>query len=216
MQVVSGPIGRERVHYEAPAADDLTSEMKAFLDWFDGTRRLDPVLKAALAHLWFVTIHPFEDGNGRIARAIADMALARSEAQPAALLQHVRADPAGAERLLRHPRSDPEGRAGHHALAGMVPGVPGPRLRRARGTSSPTCSRQGALLGEATARQRSTSASGSCSIACSMASKANSRPRNGPSSRSARRIPRCATSTNLSSVACWSRIPKAAAAPATH
>lgn len=79
MQVVSGPFGKERVHYEAPAADRLDNEMRAFLDWFSNSLDLDPVLKAGLAHLWFVTIHPFDDGNGRIARAIADMALARSE-----------------------------------------------------------------------------------------------------------------------------------------
>jgi Fic family protein len=79
MQVVSGPIGRERVHYEAPAADALDHEMGAFLAWFEGNTEIDPVLKAGIAHLWFVTIHPFEDGNGRIARAIADLALARSE-----------------------------------------------------------------------------------------------------------------------------------------
>jgi Fic family protein len=79
MQVVSGPFGRERVHYEAPKAERLVAEMKTFLEWFEATNDIDPVLKAALAHLWFVTIHPFEDGNGRIARAIADMALARSE-----------------------------------------------------------------------------------------------------------------------------------------
>jgi Fic family protein len=79
MQVVSGPIGREHVHYQAPAADRLEQEMKAFLDWFNGGGHIDPVLKAGLAHLWFVTIHPLEDGNGRMARAIADLALARSE-----------------------------------------------------------------------------------------------------------------------------------------
>jgi Fic family protein len=80
MQAVSGPIGRERVHYEAPKAAALSNEMKAFVDWFNGSQDIDAVLKAAVAHLWFVTIHPFDDGNGRIARAIADMALARSEA----------------------------------------------------------------------------------------------------------------------------------------
>src|SRR5947208_3564032 len=79
MQVVSGPLGRERVHYEAPNAARVAQEMKAFLTWFKGENGIDPVLKAALAHLWFVTIHPFDDGNGRIARAIADMQLARSE-----------------------------------------------------------------------------------------------------------------------------------------
>ena len=85
MQVVSGAIGRERVHVEAPAAAKLEREMEAFLDWFneDGTNTgPDAVMKAALAHLCFVTIHPFDDGNGRIARAIADLALARSEQSP--------------------------------------------------------------------------------------------------------------------------------------
>jgi Fic family protein len=82
VQVVSGPIGRERVHFEAPAAGRLEREIRAFLHWFneDGGRTgVDDVLRAGLAHLWFVTIHPFDDGNGRIARAIADMVLARSE-----------------------------------------------------------------------------------------------------------------------------------------
>jgi Fic family protein len=79
MQVVSGDFGRERVHYEAPAAGRLNAEMKSFLAWFSTEDNIDPVIKAALAHLWFVTIHPFDDGNGRIARAIADMLLARSE-----------------------------------------------------------------------------------------------------------------------------------------
>ena len=82
MQVVSGPIGKERVHYEAPVAARLRGEMKKFLAWFEKETSTDLVLKAALAHLWFVTIHPFDDGNGRIARAIADMVLARSERSP--------------------------------------------------------------------------------------------------------------------------------------
>lgn len=79
MQVVSGPYGRERVHFEAPDAEQLDSEMTGFLKWFNATSPVDPVLKTAMAHFWFVTIHPFEDGNGRIARAIADMALARAD-----------------------------------------------------------------------------------------------------------------------------------------
>lgn len=79
MQVVSGPIGKERVHFQAPSADRLPMEMLRFFEWFNGHAPVDPVLKAALAHLWFVTIHPFDDGNGRIARAIADLGLARSE-----------------------------------------------------------------------------------------------------------------------------------------
>ncbi len=82
MQVVSGPMGKERVHFEAPGAEVLDKEMTAFLGWFNHTADIDPVLKAGLAHLWFVTIHPFDDGNGRIARAIADMQLTRSDESP--------------------------------------------------------------------------------------------------------------------------------------
>ncbi len=79
MQVVSGPIGRQRVHFEAPEAARLQHEMEQFMAWFNAPSEQDWVLKASIAHLWFVTIHPFDDGNGRIARAIADMCLARSE-----------------------------------------------------------------------------------------------------------------------------------------
>jgi Fic family protein len=79
MQVVSGPMDREKVHFEAPEADRLESEMARFIEWFNVPASVDPVLKAGIAHFWFVTIHPFEDGNGRIARAIADMALARAD-----------------------------------------------------------------------------------------------------------------------------------------
>ncbi len=80
MEVVSGREGKETIHFVAPPARDVPREMDRFLSWFeDPTDRTDLVLKAAMAHIWFVTIHPFDDGNGRIARAIADMALARSE-----------------------------------------------------------------------------------------------------------------------------------------
>ncbi len=79
MQVVSGPMGRETVHFEAPHADRLEDEMTEYLAWLNGETTGDSVMKAAIAHLWFVTIHPFEDGNGRMGRAIADMALARSD-----------------------------------------------------------------------------------------------------------------------------------------
>lgn len=79
MQVRSGPHGHETVHYEAPPATRIESEMLAFLDWFNAPPSLDGIVHAAIAHLWFVTLHPFEDGNGRIARALADMSLARSE-----------------------------------------------------------------------------------------------------------------------------------------
>lgn len=82
MQVVSGPIGHERVHFEAPAADRIEREMTAFIDWFNNADGTDLLLRACIAHLWFVTVHPFEDGNGRIARAIADMTLARSDRSP--------------------------------------------------------------------------------------------------------------------------------------
>lgn len=80
MQVVSGAMGKEKVHYQAPDSDILSKEMTAFLEWFNTYHDIDPVLKAGIAHLWFVTIHPFDDGNGRIARAIADMQLARADA----------------------------------------------------------------------------------------------------------------------------------------
>lgn len=79
MRVVSGPLGKERVHFVAPKAESLEGEMAAFLEWFNSPSEIDMVLKAAVGHLWFVTLHPFDDGNGRIARAIADMSLARSE-----------------------------------------------------------------------------------------------------------------------------------------
>ena len=82
MQVLSAPIGKERVHFEAPSADRLDKEMTVFLKWFGERNGIDPVLNAGIAHFWFVTIHPFEDGNGRIGRAIADMALARAEGTP--------------------------------------------------------------------------------------------------------------------------------------
>lgn len=81
MQVISG-YRAQRVHYEPPTAAHLDDEMRAFLAWFNADATDDPVIKAALAHLWFVTIHPFDDGNGRVARAIADMTLARSERSP--------------------------------------------------------------------------------------------------------------------------------------
>nr|WP_320117438.1 Fic family protein [uncultured Marinifilum sp.] len=79
MQVVSGPMGKEKVHYEAPSSERIDSEMGKLIEWIENESEIDPVLKAAIAHLWFVTIHPFEDGNGRITRAITEMLLARSD-----------------------------------------------------------------------------------------------------------------------------------------
>jgi Fic family protein len=82
MQVVSGLIGRQRVHYEAPPADRLDAETRRFLDWVNGPSNDPPLLRAGLAHLWFVTLHPFDDGNGRIARAMGDLLLARADGSP--------------------------------------------------------------------------------------------------------------------------------------
>jgi Fic family protein len=79
MRVVSGSLGNERIHFIAPDSDILQNEMRPFLNWFNNTNDTDPVIKAAIAHLWFVTIHPFDDGNGRIARAITDMQLSRAD-----------------------------------------------------------------------------------------------------------------------------------------
>lgn len=79
MQVVSGPIGRERVHFEAPPAQQIPEEIARFLEWFNQPKEVDPLLAAGLAHLWFISLHPFEDGNGRIARAITDMVLSHGE-----------------------------------------------------------------------------------------------------------------------------------------
>ena len=82
MQVVSGALGKERVHYQAPPAADVDKEMKAFLEWFDRKTEEDLIIKSAIAHIWFITIHPFEDGNGRIARALSEMLLTRSDNSP--------------------------------------------------------------------------------------------------------------------------------------
>jgi len=82
MQVVSGPIGRQKVHFEAPPADHLQEETSVFLDWINGAATDAPLIKAGLGHLWFVTLHPFDDGNGRIARAIGDLLLARADSMP--------------------------------------------------------------------------------------------------------------------------------------
>ena len=82
MQVVSGPFGREWVHFEAPAAQRVPGEMARFIAWCNADTDEDPVLRAAIAHFWFVTIHPFEDGNGRLARALADLMLARADGCP--------------------------------------------------------------------------------------------------------------------------------------
>jgi len=81
MQVISGPLGKGKVHFQAPESSSIEKEMLAYLKWINETHSIEPVIKAGIAHLWFLTIHPFEDGNGRIARAITDMLLARSDNQ---------------------------------------------------------------------------------------------------------------------------------------
>jgi Fic family protein len=87
MQIVSGPIGKETVHYEAPASKAVASEMRGFLDWINSTDEPNPLIKASIAHLWFETIHPFEDGNGRVGRAIVDWVLAQDTEQPSRVLR---------------------------------------------------------------------------------------------------------------------------------
>jgi Fic family protein len=82
MQVISGPMGKNRVHFQAPDSGLVKPEMKTFIAWFNGEQKLDPVIKAAVAHLWFITLHPFDDGNGRIARALTDLLLARADESP--------------------------------------------------------------------------------------------------------------------------------------
>lgn len=87
MQIVSGHIGRERVHYEAPPSERVAAEMQTFIEWFNATTEHDTLVKAALAHLWFETIHPFEDGNGRIGRVLIDLVLARDSGEVSRLIR---------------------------------------------------------------------------------------------------------------------------------
>ena len=101
--MVSGAIGQERVHFEGPEPSLVPDEMAAFLEWLNGTPESSEVLRAALAHLWLVTIHPFDDGNGRIARAIADMCLARADNTPQryySMSSQIRAERAQYYRIL--------------------------------------------------------------------------------------------------------------------
>lgn len=109
MQVVSGPMGREKVHYEAPPAELAPKEMSNFLNWFNQDQDLDLFVKSGLAHLWFVTIHPFEDGNGRIGRAVCDMVLARSEQSAQrfySLSTQIRKERKNYYNLLEHTQKD--------------------------------------------------------------------------------------------------------------
>ena len=213
MQVVSGPIGKEHVHFEAPPADRLDGEMRPFLDWFKAKTDIDPVLKAGLAHLWFVTIHPFDDGNGRIARAIADMALARSENSPQRFYSMSAQIRQERRRLLRHPGANAERHAGHHALDGMVPRLPGPRHRR-RTDDARRRARQGALLGSH--RGCASSTSGSALVLNRLLDGFEGKLTTSKYAK----LAKCSQDTALRDILDWSikafsfGMPKAAAAPA--
>ena len=193
MEVVSGPAGKERVHFQAPTATRLDGEMKAFLDWFNADADIDPVLKAGLAHLWFVTIHPFDDGNGRIARAIADMALARSENSPQrfySMSAQIRQERDAYYDILER---DAERNDGYHASgwngSSAAWAAPSTARKPLLALSSPR-----RASGRLSPASRSTTGSALCSTACWMASRASSRHRNMPSSPSAPRIRPCVTS----------------------
>ena len=146
MEVVSGPIGRQRVHYTAPPAECLGDEVSRFLEWFQDTRSMEPVLAAGVAHLWFVTIHPFEDGNGRIARAIADMALARSEESPErfySMSAQIRRERNAYYDMLE---TNSKRWPGYHRLAGLVSRMPRARHRKRSAYPRPRLGK-GQLLG---------------------------------------------------------------------
>jgi Fic family protein len=148
MQMVSGPVGRERVHFKAPGAERLEDQMRRFPESFNTGASAEPLLKAALAHLWFETIHLFDDGNGRIARVLADMSLARSEgsSQPfytmSAQIREQRSEYYG----ILEPNTD--GDDGRHAPDGLVPGLHHARNRGCTGRAL-TRDRVGAVPGEA-------------------------------------------------------------------
>ena len=171
------------------------------------------MLKAGLAHLWFVTIHPFDDGNGRIARAIADHGARALRTQPAAVLQHVGTDPAGAESVLRHSGADSERNHGHHALDGLVSRVSRP-CHRWRANGAKRGSRERRASGNAFRVLRSTTVSDSSSIDCWRASKESSLPQNTQSLRGARRTRRSGIFFRSSSKAFLFATRKAAEAPA--
>ena len=146
-------MGWERVHFEGPEPGRVPGEMSAFLEWFNSPPETDGVIRAATAHLWFAAVHPFQDGNGRIARAITDMALARSQQQPHAPLQHVSPDTPGEERVLPRPRERRPGDHGdlrHHRLAQPIRRVPRPGHGRRPGGAldKPSAAQHNAALME--------------------------------------------------------------------
>ena len=179
MQVVSGAMGRERVHFEAPAATRLASEIKRFLAWF-ARPDVDPVLAAGIAHFWFITIHPFDDGNGRIARAIAEMALSRADG----VTEKYYSMSAQIERERRdyYRRLETSQRSSTLDITDWLEWFL-QCLSRAIERSQRTLDSvlQRAKLGEAEARLRSTNANAQCFSVCSTVSKGNSPPQNTPS-----------------------------------
>jgi len=215
MIVTSGKPGREQIHFEAPPAARVPAEMARFLIWFeDKADATDPVLKAAVAHFWFVTIHPFDDGNGRIGRAIADMALARSERTSQrfySMSTRLRVERAAYYETLETMQKgdlDITARLGWFLTALDQAHYPMPRRFWPRQSAK-------ADFGRAWPGCRLTSASARCWAASSTASRESSRRRNGRRWPNARRTPPCATSPASLSAACWCKTRRAAGAPAT-
>jgi Fic family protein len=214
MQVVSGSLGKQRVHYEAPPASRVPKEMRKFLAWFAKPGHTDPLRVAGLAHLWFVTIHPFDDGNGRIARAISDMALARSEGTGQRFYSM--------SGQIRHERNDyytllertQKGGLDITAwqewfLECLLLAIDAPTLRW------PRRSRKRAS-GNATPKSPSTNGKSRCSTVCRTASRASSPRRNGRSSPKARRtVPTETSWISLRGVRCG-KTRAAAEPPATR
>ena len=196
MRVVSGPIGREKVHFEAPEAERLEAEMAKFLEWFNRTSDIDPVLEAAVAHFWFVTIHPFEDGNGRIGRAIAEMLLSQADGTK----DRFYSMSSGTEAQRREYYFQLESASAAASTSplgscGSSVASTGPSRMRT-GRSGPCFTRRGS--GNESTRPPSTSDSTGSSTACSTVLRVISRRRNTPSSPSARATRHCATSAS-----CW-------------
>ena len=215
MEVVSGPIGKERVHFKAPAANRVDAQMTRIPEMVQApSAEIDPVLKAGLAHLWFVTIHPFDDGNGRIARAIADMALARSENSSQrfySMSAQIRQERGEYYDMLEKTQKGP---------LDITPwmewflGCLGRAIEGAQITLARFWRRR--AFGRRSRAWRSMSASAWCSTACWMDLRANSQRRNTPSSRNVRKTPPCAIFCCWSSTAFWREILKAGGARATH
>ena len=119
MQVVSGQYGKEKVHYESPPSKDVPQMMTELLQWIN-SKEIDPVLKAAIVHLWFVSIHPFSDGNGRLARSITDMLLAKADATPYRFYSLSTQIALARKRILRQFGTDTERSTRHHSMDAMV------------------------------------------------------------------------------------------------